>query len=877
MTKRIFALMTALIMAVTMLNLSVFAATGSASITDTGSNTVKIQWAYTADDEDSAVTYTYSLVNKTTGTTLKSGTKVSSTSVTGISYSASGTLVLTVDVYVDGTYKTTLTDAETVTYLSSSTSGGITVTQTSSSAVTVSWTGSSSYASYSIYYTTTSGGTNTIVTTSASYDLTVAYSSLKTVKVTGYSAAGATGTATTIGTWTNSSSSSSSTTGSVTVTYNGNTSSGCSYTFSWSSVSGAGGYYVAYSSSAGTGYNYTTSTSITSYLKSGYTYYITVTAYTGSSYSSMGTKVSTVGTASVTAGTTTSTTTDSNGVTATYNSTNSNGSYNYTFSWSSYSSSTAGYDIYVDGSYLSSTVSRSVVTSVASGSHTVYVYAYDTSHNRLGTVGYVTFTAGSSSSSSSSSSSGVTYANNGETTSGYYTYTISWGSVSNATFYVVNINSTPYYTTNTYYTATSLVSGTTYSVTVSAYNSSSGLIETVGSTSFVAGGTSASTSGTTTTGNNCTVVSGTSSKTLTWNALTGASYYVVTYFVDSNSTGSSLQTTSTSTVLPVANTSSVLVYVYGYDSSGDVVGLAASASVAATETSSSTTESKNVTISSSTASKTTLTWSAVSGAVYYKVVYGTIGLSGGVETYTATNSITVPYGSSSTFQTNVYAVSSSGDLTFVGYIKYYPGSSSSSSSSSDSVYPTTFKGTTGTSGKITLSWDAASDATSYTVYYKRTANSTWIKAGSTKKTAVNITGLTDGISYDFYITADTGYSSGTLTITPSTSTSSVTATDPTSSSTSTSTTTSLKSVTSSSSGSISVTWTAVSGATSYKVYVAEGSSTTYKSKGTFTGTSATITGLTSGTTYKVRVVAIPYTGTLASALKACDYMSVTVK
>ncbi len=52
--------------------------------------------------------------------------------------------------------------------------------------------------------------------------------------------------------------------------------------------------------------------------------------------------------------------------------------------------------------------------------------------------------------------------------------------------------------------------------------------------------------------------------------------------------------------------------------------------------------------------------------------------------------------------------------------------------------------------KITLSWEDSGEE-SYSVYWKRSSSETWKLAGTTSKHKVNITGLTNGVSYDFKV------------------------------------------------------------------------------------------------------------------------------
>ncbi len=70
-------------------------------------------------------------------------------------------------------------------------------------------------------------------------------------------------------------------------------------------------------------------------------------------------------------------------------------------------------------------------------------------------------------------------------------------------------------------------------------------------------------------------------------------------------------------------------------------------------------------------------------------------------------------------------------------------------------------------GKVTLSWnDVGRDY--YTVYWKRSSSDEWKIAGTTAKHKVNITGLNNGISYDFKVGIEDGFDgfSETVTATP---------------------------------------------------------------------------------------------------------------
>ena len=306
------------------------------------------------------------------------------------------------------------------------------------------------------------------------------------------------------------------------------------------------------------------------------------------------------------------------------------------------------------------------------------------------------------------------------------------------------------------------------------------------------------------------------------------------------------------------------------------------------------TEIKNLTVTPTNSISTSLSWTKYPGAAYYYIIYGTLNNTSLNENMVYLTSCSVPYGSNTAYRATVYAMDYNGNrIAEVGHVYNVPGTTADSTSSGKD-YPSNFTGKSDNK-KIKLSWKAAEDASSYTIYYKRATSSSWNKINQKiTKTAVNISGLTNGIEYDFKVVPNKGRESGIVTIAPSSSSSkTVTARDPSSSSSSSDDgdinlddeELTVTSVSSSSTGKIKVTWTNV-GAPSYRIYVAEGSSTSYKACGTYTGTSATIstfgtgskaTSFKSGKTYKVRIVRTDYSGALKDALKACPYKTVTVK
>lgn len=409
-------------------------------------------------------------------------------------------------------------------------------------------------------------------------------------------------------------------------------------------------------------------------------------------------------------------------------------------------------------------------------------------------------------------------------------------------------------------------------------------------------GNGQTTGGVVTQGSNCTVTSYSNYAYIQW-VSSGASDYVVMVYRDGDTSGLTYYVSGAQTYyqIPISNTYNYNVVVYNrYNSYAPV----ASATVKASATSSldnigvKKTEIKNLRVTELNSYTTSLSWDKVSGADCYVVTYGLLngGIAEEIPVYNNSTSATIPFGSSTAYQATVYAVTSSGRSSEVGHVYNVPGTTASNSSSKD--YPSNLTAKS-SNKKISLSWKAADGASSYTIYYKRATSSSWNKINQKiTKTAVNISGLTNNIDYDFKVVPNKGSESGIVTIAPSASTSkTVTAKDPSSSSSSDDDVNlddeelTVTSVSSTTKGKIKITWSNV-GAPSYKIYVAEGTSNSYKPCGTYTGTSATIstfgtgssaTTFTSGKTYKVRIVRTDYTGSIKDALKACPYKSVTVK
>lgn len=185
--------------------------------------------------------------------------------------------------------------------------------------------------------------------------------------------------------------------------------------------------------------------------------------------------------------------------------------------------------------------------------------------------------------------------------------------------------------------------------------------------------------------------------------------------------------------------------------------------------------------------------------------------------------------------------------------------------------PTSLGGTAGYT-QVSLTWSAPASSgdyaiSDYLIEYKTTAASIWVPFSHTASTATSaiVTGLTNGVSYDFRVSAvnyaGPGTASSTLARTPS------------STPTAPNAPTALAGT--ASSGQVALTWTApanTGGAaiTDYLIEyktISSGSWSTFVD-GTSATASATVTGLTNGTAYNFRVSATNSvgTGTVSSSI-----------
>ena len=250
---------------------------------------------------------------------------------------------------------------------------------------------------------------------------------------------------------------------------------------------------------------------------------------------------------------------------------------------------------------------------------------------------------------------------------------------------------------------------------------------------------------------------------------------------------------------------------------------------------------------SASSGKPVLTWNAVPGATSYKVYRatsqsGTYSLLGTVTTTSYTNTGAKE---GTTYYYKVKAANGAGESAYSNVV------SGKVVVTPKPAAPVVKIGNSATSGKPVLTWNAVPGATSYKVYRATSQNGTYSLLGTVTATSYTNTGAKAGTAYWYKVKAvnsagESAYSnvvSGKVkSVTPKLSAPVV------------------KIGHSASSGKPMLTWNAVSGATSYKVYRATSQNGTYSLLGTVTTTSYTNTGAKAGVTYYYKVKAVNSAG-----------------
>ena len=427
--------------------------------------------------------------------------------------------------------------------------------------------------------------------------------------------------------------------------------------------------------------------------------------------------------------------------------------------------------------------------------------------------------------------------------------TVSWSAAANADGYKVqwksgsetyNTSDRQATATGTSHTITGLTAGTTYTVRVIATRTNAP--DSAASTE--ATGTPPSAAGVP--GSVTATPSAAGSLTVTWSAAANAGGYKVQWKSGAQAyDASARQATATGTSHTITGLTAGTTYTVRVIATRTNAPDSAASTEATGTPPSAAGVPGSVTATPSAAGSLTVSWSAAANADGYKVQW-----KSGSQAYNTSDRQATATGTSHTI-TGLTA----GTTYTVRVIATRTNAPDSTASTEATGTPPSAAGVPGSvtatpsaAGSLTVSWSAAANADGYKVQWKsgsETYNTSDRQATATG-TSHTITGLTAGTTYTVRVIA-------TRTNAPdSTASTEATGTPPSAAGVPGSVT-----ATPSAAGSLTVTWSAAANADGYKVQWKSGSETynTSDRQATATGTSHTITGLSAGTTYTVRVIA----------------------
>jgi len=443
--------------------------------------------------------------------------------------------------------------------------------------------------------------------------------------------------------------------------------------------------------------------------------------------------------------------------------------------------------------------------------------------------------------------------------------TLSWSSVSNATSYnvyyatasgVTKTNATKITSLASPYTQTGLAAGTTYYYIVTAVNSSG---ESSASAQASAATSSAPPLPTAPAAPNAVIASGgTNQVTISWGAVTAASSYNVYYATTSGVTktnGTKIANASSPVVQTGLTAGTTYYYIVtAVNSAGEGT---ASVQVAATTLPAAPTPTAPAAPTGVTAvggaNQATITWPAVSGAASYNVYWST---TGGVTKASGTKvaGVTSPYvktglSAGTTYYFIVTAANTVGESAASPQV-------TATTSAAPPAVPAAPTGVTATGGanQVSISWSTVSGASSYYIYWATTPGVTTAGTRITAASSPYIqTGLAASTTYYYIVTAVNAAGQSVASTQVSAATNAPVVTIPAAPTGVTAT---------GGANQVSISWSAVTGATSYNIYYATTSGVTKTSGARISNASRpyTQTGLAAGTTYYYIVTAVNSAG-----------------
>ncbi len=423
---------------------------------------------------------------------------------------------------------------------------------------------------------------------------------------------------------------------------------------------------------------------------------------------------------------------------------------------------------------------------------------------------------------------------------------LSWSAVAGASSYRVM-----YAKANTYAFTTVNASDNNFNLTGLLANTSyQFLVYSVASNKTSASSTLASFT-TTAPGGECAVPIGLGSSsisdvvaTLNWTAVSGAASYAVKYRIVGAATW--ISTTSSTNSKALSGLTASSNYEFQVQTSCGSSTSAFSASSNFSTTAAPCNSPNGLGSSGVTTNSATVAANAVSNATSYNIQYRAVGAS----TWTNTTSLTVSKTLSGLNPATSYEFQE--QAVCPTNTSQFSTSSNFATASPPCNVPSGLSSSAVTDAAATISWTAVSGATSYAIQYRAVGSSTWIATTSTTVTK-NITGLVASTPYEFQVKTVCSASSSSAFSTSSNFTTPAPPCNVPSGLSSASITY----------NSATISWTAVSGASSYALQYRVSGTAVWISA-TSTSVSKALTGLSASSTYEFQIQTVCSAGNTSS-------------
>jgi len=452
--------------------------------------------------------------------------------------------------------------------------------------------------------------------------------------------------------------------------------------------------------------------------------------------------------------------------------------------------------------------------------------------------------------------------------------TLSWTSVSNATSYnvyyattagVTKTSGTKITSTATPFVQTGLAAGTTYYYVVTAVNAAGESAASTQASAATAAAPPQPTAPAAPTG--LIATGGTNQVTLSWNTVSSATSYNVYYATSSGVTKTSGTKISSAATSPAVLTglaagTSYYYIVTAVNSAGEST---ASIQVAATTlpTAPAPTAPAAPTGVSATGgtNQATITWPAVAGASSYNIYWSStpgVTKTSGTKVAAATSPyVKTALSAGTTYYFIVTAANSVGESAASTQV-------TATTAAPPLAVPAAPTGVTATGGanQVSIAWNAVTGATSYNIFWSTASGVTTAGTKITTTTSPYVqSGLAAGTTYYYIVTAVNAAGQSVASAQVSAATSAPVVTIP-----------AAPAGVSAAGGAnrVTISWAAVSGATSYNIYYATASGVTKTSGAKIVNATTPYiqTGLAAGTTYYYVVTAVNSAGEGAASTQA---------